>query len=589
MSTKAGKYAPRDWHPDERPTLPGGPSFPRHSGPRRAAYFLVGTLVTLTGGLGNALVSVNLVNLQGTLSAFSAEVNWLPAAYVMTNASMNLLLVKFRQQFGLRAFTEFFLVLYALVTFAHLFVNDLGSAIAVRAAHGMVGAALSTLGLYYTLQAFKKEVRPKGIVISLGISQLPLPMAYIFSSSLLQMAEWRGLYMFELGLTLVTLGAVLWLKLPPGDRFRAFRPTDFLTFSLFAPGVALLCAALTFGRVLWWAEQRWVGVALAASIVLILAAICVEHNRNNPLLNIRWLTNGMIARLGIAMMVVRVVLSEQSLGAVGFLRLVGLNNDQMQALFVVVLASTILGIVVSAVVVRPPHLMGPQVIALLIMAMGAWIDSHANNLTRPEEMYVSQGLLAFGGVLFLGPLLLTLMGSVIANPANLISFSVLFSLTQNLGGLLGSSLLGTFQVMREKYHSSILADQLSVLDPLVASRIQQGGAAYARVLADPAARTRQGIALLSQTATREANILAYNDVFLLIAILATLLASWIFARALWLKYVAPPAAPAASPPPPAPPEPTDSPLGTPSGDRRTAERAPVPVNADARHRETITD
>ena len=570
-------YAPRQWHPDERPTLPGGPSFPKHSTPRRIAYFLIGTLVTITGGLGNALVTVNLVNLQGTLGVFAAEANWLPTAYVMTNVSMNLLLVKFRQQFGLRAFTEFFLVLYALITFAHLFVNDLGSAIAVRAAHGMAGAALSTLGLYYSLQAFKKEWRPRGIVISTGISQLAQPIAYIFSRSLLQIAEWRGLYLFELGLTLVTLAAVLWLKLPPGDRFKAFRPTDFLTFSLFAPGMALLCAALTFGRVLWWTENAWVGIALAASIVLLLAAICVEHNRDNPLLNIRWLTNGMILRLAIALMLVRVVLSEQSVGAVGFLRLVGLNNDEMQTLFIVILLATILGIVVSVLVTRPPHLMAPQVVALLIMALGAWIDSNATNATRPAQMYVSQGLLAFGGVMFLGPLLLTLLGSVIANPANLISFSVLFGLTQNLGGLIGSSLLGTFQVMREKYHSSVLAEQLSSLDPLVAARIQQYGAAYARQLADPSARTRQGISVLTQTAAREANILAYNDVFLLISIIATLLAAWIFGRSLWLKYVSPP--PPAPSPAPAPPDPTDSPIAVPSGDRRTAPRPPEPAPA----------
>ena len=570
-------YAPRQWHPDERPTMPGGPSFPRHSTPRRIAYFLIGTLVTITGGLGNALVTVNLVNLQGTLGTFTAETNWLPTAYVMTNVSMNLLLVKFRQQFGLRAFTEFFLVLYALVTFGHLFVNDLASAIAVRAAHGMVGAALSTLGLYYTLQAFKKEWRPRGIIISTGISQLAQPIAYIFSRSLLQFAEWRGLYLFELGLTLVTLGAVLWLKLPPGDRFKAFRPTDFLTFSLFAPGMALLCAALTFGRVLWWTEAPWIGVALAVAIVLLLAALCVEHNRDNPLLNIRWLTTGMIARLVLALVLVRVVLSEQSVGAVGFLRLVGLNNDEMQTLFVVILLSTIAGIVVSVLVTRPPHLMAPQVVALLIMALGAWIDSHATNATRPAQMYVSQGMLAFGGVMFLGPLLLTLLGSVIANPANLITFSVMFGLTQNLGGLAGSALLGTFQVMREKYHSSVLAEQLSSLDPVVAARIQQGGAAYARLLADPSARTRQGISVLTQTAAREANILAYNDVFLLISILATLLALWIFGRSLWLKYVAPPPAPPA--PVPAPPDPTDSPIAVPSGDRRTAPRPPQPVPA----------
>jgi hypothetical protein len=264
-------------------------------------------------------------------------------------------------------------------------------------------------------------------------------------------------------------------------------------------------------------------------------------------------------------------------GAVGFLRLVGLNNDEMQTLFVVILVATMLGIAVSVLVIRPPHLMAPQVVALLIMALGAWVDSHATNATRPAQLYVSQGMLAFGGVMFLEPLLLTMMGSVISNPANLISFSVLFGLTQNLGGLIGSSLLGTFQVMREKYHSSVLAEQLSSLDPLVAARIQQGGAAYARLLADPSLRTRQGISVLTQATAREANILAYNDVFLLIAILATLLAAWIFGRALWLTYVAPP--PPQPPAPPAPPDPTDSPLAVPSGDRRLAPRPPEPTPA----------
>lgn len=266
---RLSKYAPREWAPNEKPMLPGSPSTPDHPTWLRFAYLLVGIVVTLTGGLGNALVSVNLVNLQGALGAYATETAWLPAAYVMTNVSMNLLLVKFRQQFGLRLFTEFFLVLYALVTFGHLFVHDLVSAIAVRAAHGMVGAALSTLGLYYTLQAFKKEWRLKGMIVALGVSQLALPIAYIFSSDLLQFAEWRGLYLFELGVTLFALGCVLMLKLPPSDRMKTFERLDFLTFSLFAPGMALLCAALTFGRLLWWFDTPWIGAALAGAIVQI--------------------------------------------------------------------------------------------------------------------------------------------------------------------------------------------------------------------------------------------------------------------------------------------------------------------------------
>ena len=141
-------YAPREWQPHEKPALLGSPSTPEHSTPKRIAYGVVGLLVCLTGALGNAVVTANLQNLQGTFGAWSTEIAWLPAVYVMTNISINLLLVKFRQQYGLRAFTEGFLVLYVLVTFFHLFVNDLSSALMVRAAHGMVAAALSSLGIY---------------------------------------------------------------------------------------------------------------------------------------------------------------------------------------------------------------------------------------------------------------------------------------------------------------------------------------------------------------------------------------------------------------------------------------------------------
>ncbi len=542
-------YAPRDWHPDEKPMLPGSPSSPAHPTWLRYAYLIVGIVVSLTGGLGNALVSVNLVSLQGALGAYATETAWLPVAYVMTNVSINLLLVKFRQQFGLRLFTEFFLVLYALVTFAHLFVHDLVSAIAVRAAHGMVGAALSTLGLYYMLQAFKKPQRLRGLVIAIGVSQLALPIAYIFSSDLLQFAEWRGLYLFELGLTLFSLGCVLMLKLPPGDRIKTFEKLDFVTFGLFAPGVALLCAALTFGRLLWWFETPWIGWALAASIVLIAGAIFVEHHRARPLLNTRWLASADIVRLGLSMILIRVVLSEQGTGAVGFLRAVGLNNDQMQTLFVIVLAATIAGIAVSALTLSVNHLTAPVVIALLLMAAGAYFDAHATSLTRPEQMYASQFLLAFGGALFIGPSLIALIGGVIANPGNLISFSVMFGLSQNLGGLLGSAALGTFQVVREKFHSSQLAEHLSQLDPMVASRVQASGAAFGRLIPDPAARSARGLATLSATATREANVLAYNDVFLLICAIALFTAAWIFLHALWLHLNPPPPAPVPGPTP----------------------------------------
>ncbi|PMY41648.1 MULTISPECIES: MFS transporter [Pseudomonas] len=549
-------YAPRNWQPHEKPSLPGSPSTPLHPSHKRLAYALVGLLVAITGGLGNSLVVANLQYLQGALGATTAEMAWLPAAYVMTNVSMNLLLVKFRQQFGLRAFTEVFLVLYALVTFGHLFVNDLSSAIAVRAAHGMVGAALSSLGLYYMVQAFPAKWRMKALVLGLGASQLALPLARLFSEDLLQIAEWRGLYLFELGLALASLGCVFLLKLPPGDRFRTFEKLDFLTFAILASGVALLCAVLSLGRIDWWLEAPWIGIASAGSIVLILAGLAIEHNRSNPMLMTRWLGSGAAIRLALAVILIRMVLSEQSTGAVGFLQALNMSSQQMRLLYGVMLLGSIAGLATSALTINPAHLLMPLVISLALMAVGSVMDSFSSNLTRPANMYFSQFLLAFGGTFFLGPTMVLGTRNVLTNPRNLVSFSVLFGICQNLGGLIGSALLGTFQIVREKYHSSHIVEQLVMMDPRVLGRVQSGGAAVGRVIADPQARELQGIRSLASAATREANVLAYNDVFMLIAVIAVLTMIWIFIRSLWLMSTTKAVAPATSTPATTPVQPS---------------------------------
>ncbi|HEY1845405.1 MAG TPA: MFS transporter [Buttiauxella sp.] len=535
---KSDPYIPREWQPHEKPALLGSPSTPIHPTPKRIAYGLVGLLVCLTGALGNALVTANLNNLQGTFAAWSNEIAWLPAVYVMTNASINLLLVKFRQQYGLRAFTEGFLVLYVLVTFFHLFVNDLNSAIMVRAAHGMVSAALSSLGIYYQIQAWPAKHRLKALTIGITGSALAIPMARLFSSELLQLNEWRGLYYFELGLALVSLACVLALKLPPSDRKKVFEKKDFLTFILLAPGIALLCGVLSLGRIDWWFEAPWIGWSLAASLMLIVTAIVFEHNRSNPLLNTRWLSSGSIVRLGLIMVLIRIVLAEQNTGVIGYLQLIGLQNEQMTNLAWSILAGIACGIVASCLTIDIKKLARPLVISLVLMIVASLMDSQSNNLTRPAQLMLSQFLLGFSSAFFLAPAMLAAIGGVIAEPRNLVSFSVLFGMSQNLGGLLGSAILGTFQTWREKFHSSLIADQLTLLNPMVSERVNQYSQLYSSQLGDGTLLNAQALLQLQTLATNEANVLAYNDTYLLTAAIATATLLWLFWRLLRVKLAA---------------------------------------------------
>ena len=531
-------YAPHDWAPHEKPAILGSPSTPIHSAPKRVAYGIVGLLVCLTGALGNAVVTANLQNLQGSFAAWSTEIAWLPAVYVMTNVSINLLLVKFRQQFGLRAFTEGFLVLYVLVTFFHLFVNDLSSALMVRAAHGMVAAALSSLGIYYQVQAWPAKHRLKALTIGITGSSLAIPIARLFSTELLQIDEWRGLYFFELGLALVSLACVIALKLPPSDRKKVFEKKDFITFILLAPGMALICAVLSLGRLDWWFEAPWIGWSLATAIVLIVSAIIFEHNRTNPLLNTRWLSSGSILRLGLIMVLIRIVLAEQNTGVIGWLQYVGLQNEQMTTLAWSIFAGITCGIIASCLTLNPRRLYWPTATALTLIMIASLLGSQSTSLTRPDQLMFSQFLLGFGSAFFLAPAMLAGIGGVIADQRNLVSFSVLFGMSQNIGGLLGSAILGTFQTWREKFHSSQLADQITTLNPVINERLQLYAQQYQSQLGDSALLNVQASAVLQNLSTLEANILAYNDTYLLTAAISDATLLWVFWRLLRLRITA---------------------------------------------------
>ncbi|PFH10254.1 hypothetical protein BCF11_2671 [Collimonas sp. PA-H2] len=514
--------------PEEQPTFPGSPYAPTHPGWRRLGYVAIALLVGVSSTLGNALVNVNVANLSGAMGVYVAQASWLPAIYVAMNASANLTLVKARTQFGIPAVTKGLLIAYALAGLWQFLFPGFASAVLIRAVCGMTAAALTTLTIYNLLQAFPAKLRPLGLVIGISIPQLGTPLARLIPVEMLALDNWRVLHLIEMALALGVLAAISALPLPPSERSKAFQPLDLVTIALLVPAIMLVCGVLGQGRLLWWTDTPWLGWALAAAVPLFAIALLIERHRKQPLLQLGWLGSIDIVRFAIVALLVRLALAEQTYGAVGLLTSGGLTNDQLRTLFAIVAAAMVLGTIAAAATLSEKRLPYQVIAAALVIALGAWMDSNATNLTRPPQLYLSQALIAFGTTLFIGPALLYGFIRMFRRGADhLVSFVVLFSITQNIGGLGGSALLGSYQVIAARAHVQALSEHLLAADPQVAARIFSGGAAIAKVVADPTLRTAQGGAFLVQAMTGEANILAYNDVFRLVALLALLTALYI--------------------------------------------------------------
>lgn len=495
--------------PAEYPILPGGPYSPTHAPWRRVAYAGVACVMGIGATLGNALISTNTSSLAGSLGEYVATVTLLPAIYVAITSSGNLLLVKARIHWGIPAVTQGVLILNVLVALLQLVFPSFALAVTARAAQGLAAAALIAVTLFYLLQVLPPKLRPAAIVIGISLTQLGIPMARLFPVEMLAQDHWRTLHLIELTIPLALLAVLQAMPLPPSNRGQAFEPRkDTLTIVLLVPAMLLISLVLSAGRLYWWTDTPWLGWALVAAVPLLAAAILIEARRSKPLLYLEWLGSGGILRFAAVALLVRIALAEQTYGSVGLLTSGGLNNEQLHTLFLFVIGAMLLGIATAVLTLDPQRLRQQVIVAALIIALGAWLDSHATNQTRPQELYLSQALLGFGTTLFIGPALAYgFLRMLEKGPTYFISLVVLFSSTQNFGGLAGSALLGSYQVIATRSHLAALTEHLVGWDPQVIARIQA-----------------QGAGPLFQAAAREATILAFNDVFRFVALLAVAVA-----------------------------------------------------------------
>jgi MFS family permease len=504
-----------EFAPDERPLFPGGTFTPRHARWRKVAFSVVALVAGITGTFGNGLVSGNVPNIAGGLNLYATEAAWFPAIYVAFYASANLLIVKARAQFGIQATMQPLLILYALSALIQLLHPDFWTALITRAVSGITAGGLVAVVIFNLLQIFPAKIRPLALAIGVNIGQLGPVLARLISVETLSQNGWHALALTEMALALATLVLFNLFPLPPSERHKAFEKLDFVTIALALPAFILFAGVLGVGRQHWWFDTPWLGWMLVGAIPLAAAAITIERSRKNPLLQMDWIGSRALLRFAAIAFVVRVALAEQTYGAVGLLTQSGLTNDQLRTLFAWVAVAMVAGTATMVLSLRPdkPERLRYNVFAAaLIIALGAWLDTSSNNLTRPAQLIWSQALIGFGTCMFIGSALLFGFVKVLERgPAYLVSFLVLFSSSQNFGGLAGSALLGTYQTIQQRAHAAALSEQLVSSNPLVAERLQSG------------------FIPLNQAVNREAAVLAFNDTFWLVTAIALATAAFVFA------------------------------------------------------------
>jgi DHA2 family multidrug resistance protein len=154
-------------------------------------------------------------------------------------------------------------------------------------------------------------------------------------------------------------------------------------------------------------------------------------------------------------------------------------------------------------------------LGLFVLAMSCFMNIQLDSDYGGPQIFWPNVTRALGQAVVLTPLLaITMIG---ITPTEAGAASGLFNMLRNLGGAIGTALVETYFTKREQFHSFIINQHVSLLDP--ATRIRLGALQQhfmAAGNANAAGALRSAVIAIGEAIRAQATIMGYADCFVLL-------------------------------------------------------------------------
>jgi DHA2 family multidrug resistance protein len=486
---------------------------------------VVVSVATFMEVLDTSIANVAVPHIAGGTASTPNEATWVLTSYLVANAVVLPASGWLSTVIGRKRFYMSCVALFTLSSFLCGIAPNLGILIVCRVMQGIGGGGLAPSEQAILADTFEPKKRGMafalyGVVIVVAPAIGPTLGGWITDNF-----SWRWIFFINVPFGLLSLFfSHMVVEDPPAlkrERHRRLREglkIDFIGFGLLALGLGCLQVVLDKGQ-----EDDWFGSSLiccmtALAVMGLVVGVIWELSVKQPVLDLPLMTDRTFAISMLVMFAIGVVLFGTTIMLPLFVQqLLGYTAEQAGLVitpggFFVMALMPLVGFLVNHTAARYLVMIGMAMSALSIYHMTSFNLQVSYSTLMWARIYQASGL-AF---LFI-PINTAAYSSLPKNKSN--DASAMMNLARNLGGSVGISAANTLLTRRGQYHQSVLASHVTPFNPMVSRTMHglsstfstHGGSA-------PADALLQGRRMIYQLVQQQAQMLAYIDVFWVLAV-----------------------------------------------------------------------
>lgn len=471
-------------------------------------------LPTFLEVMDTSVVNVSLPHIQGSLSAGLDEVTWVLTSYLVANAIIIPITGWLASIFGRKRYLMFSIALFTVSSLACGVAPSLQFLVVARIFQGLGGGGLQPLSQAILLETFPVAEHGMAMaVFGMGVVFAPI-LGPVLGGWITDNWSWR--WVFYINLPVGILGVVLagfLIHDPPYIR-RAKLHIDYWGLLLISVGLACLQTVLDKGeREDWFASDFIVTLSLVAVAALVLFVV-VELRAHHPVVNLRvfrdrtFTSGNLIMFMGFFCLFGGFVLlplyAQTLMGYTAMWAGLVLGPGGVAALLVMPVAGALMRKGMNA-----RTLLG---VGLFTMALSLWLMSGLNLQADFYAIALPRFIQGFGIGLFFVPLASSAYVNVPKEEMG--NASGIFNLLRNLGGSFGVAVSATLVSQRAQFHQNFLVEHVTPFSP----SLRASGDRVLQWLPDVGGwGDTLLLARVYREVLRQANMLAFNDVFWLFA------------------------------------------------------------------------